>query len=195
MEHSFLDNRVRTLTGDITRQDVDAIVNAANSTLTGGGGVDGAIHRAGGAQILAECLEIRRAQYPDGLPTGEAVITSGGALIARYVIHTVGPIYGSHGGRAEEAALLARCYLNSLKLAAEYSLNSVAFPSISTGAYGYPRAEASAVASRAVAQFLKGEASIREVRLIFFQADDLSVFLKNHKFNDEEQGKVDDSSG
>jgi O-acetyl-ADP-ribose deacetylase (regulator of RNase III) len=195
MEHSFPDNRVRVLTGDITRQNVDAIVNAANSTLMGGGGVDGAIHRAGGARILEECLEIRRARYSDGLPTGEAVITSGGALTARYVIHTVGPIYGSHGGREEEAELLARCYRNSLKLAAQYSLNSIAFPSISTGAYGYPRAEAAAVASNALAQFLKGETSIREVRLIFFQADDAEVFLKNHKFNDEEQGTVDASSG
>jgi O-acetyl-ADP-ribose deacetylase (regulator of RNase III) len=195
MEHSFLDNRVLVLTGDLTRQSVDAIVNAANSTLMGGGGVDGAIHRVGGAQILEECLEIRRARCPEGLPTGEAVITGGGSLAARYVIHTVGPIYGSHGGREEEAELLARCYRNSLKLASQYSLSSVAFPSISTGAYGYPRAEAAAVASRAVAQFLKGESSIGEVRLVFFQADDLSVFLKNHKFNDEGQGKVDASSG
>ncbi|HUQ30987.1 MAG TPA: O-acetyl-ADP-ribose deacetylase, partial [Pyrinomonadaceae bacterium] len=184
MEHSFLDNRVRVLTGDITHQDVDAIVNAANSTLMGGGGVDGAIHRAGGARILEECLELRRTRYPDGLPTGEAVITSGGALIARYVIHTVGPIYGNHGKREEEAELLARCYRNTLKLAAQTSLNSIAFPSISTGAFGYPRAEAAMVASRAVAQFLKSETSIREVRLVFFQADDLNVFLKNHKFEE-----------
>jgi O-acetyl-ADP-ribose deacetylase (regulator of RNase III) len=193
MEQSFLNGRVRVLTGDITRQTVDAIVNAANSTLMGGGGVDGAIHRVGGAQILEECLEIRRTRYPDGLPTGEAVITGGGALAARYVIHTVGPIYGSHGGR--EAELLARCYHNSLALAAQRSLTSIAFPSISTGAYSYPRAEAAAVASHAIADFLKGETSLGEVRLVFFQADDLSVFLKNHKFETGEQGKIDASIG
>src|SRR5947209_7180612 len=145
--HSFINGRVRILTGDITRQNVDAIVNAANSTLLGGGGVDGAIHRAGGTQILEECREIRRTQLPDGLPTGEAVLTSGGLLPARHVIHTVGPIYGSHGGR--EAELLARCYQNSLRLAAQHALTTIAFPSISTGAFGYPRAEAATVSSQA----------------------------------------------
>jgi O-acetyl-ADP-ribose deacetylase (regulator of RNase III) len=193
MRESFLDGRVRVLTGDITRQDVDAIVNAANSTLYGGGGVDGAIHRAGGAQILEECREIRRTRLPDGLPTGEAVITSGGLLTARYVIHTVGPIYGRHHGK--EAELLARCYENSLGLAAQHRLSSIAFPSISTGAFGYPRAEAAIVASRAVADFLKSESSVSQVRLIFFSPDDLQVFLKNHKFDDVEQGKVNGSSG
>jgi O-acetyl-ADP-ribose deacetylase (regulator of RNase III) len=182
MKESFLDGRVQVLTGDITRQNVDAIVNAANSTLLGGSGVDGAIHRAGGAQILEECREIRRTQLPDGLPTGKAVITSGGLLAARYVIHTVGPIYGQHNGR--EAELLAGCYQNSLELAASYNLASVAFPSISTGAYGYPRAEAAAVASRAVADFLKNNTSIPEVRLIFFLPDDLKSFFKNHKFDE-----------
>lgn len=193
MEQIFLDGRVRVLMGDITREDVDAIVNAANSTLMGGAGVDGAIHRAGGAQILEECREIRRTRLPDGLPTGEAVITSGGLLAARYVIHTVGPIYGRHHGN--EAEHLAHCYENSLRLAVEYELTSIAFPSISTGAFGYPRAEAAAVASRAVAAFLKDETSVKEVRLIFFQPDDLKVFLENHKFDDEEQGKVNASSG
>jgi O-acetyl-ADP-ribose deacetylase (regulator of RNase III) len=182
MVKSFLDGRVRAFVGDITRESVDAIVNAANSTLMGGGGVDGAIHRAGGAQILEECREIRRTQLPDGLPTGEAVITSGGLLAARYVIHTVGPIYGRQNGR--EAELLASCYERSLKLAAEYKLTSISFPSISTGAFGYPRVEAAAVASRAVADFLKGETSISDVRLIFFQPDDLKTFLTNHKFDD-----------
>src|ERR1051325_9453032 len=104
---SFLDNRVVVLTGDITLQDTDAIVNAANSSLMGGGGVDGAIHRAGGAEILEACREIRRTVWPKGLPTGEAVLTTGGNLPARYVIHTVGPIYGKHGAR--EAELLAAC--------------------------------------------------------------------------------------
>jgi O-acetyl-ADP-ribose deacetylase len=182
MEKSFLDGRVRVVVGDITREDVDAIVNAANSTLMGGGGVDGAIHRAGGAQILEECREIRRTRLPDGLPTGDAVITSGGLLAARYVIHTVGPIYGRHDGR--EATLLARCYENSLRLAAEHKLTSITLPSISTGAFGYPRAEAAAVASRAVADFLKAETSVSEVRLIFFQPDDLKVFMNEHQFDD-----------
>jgi O-acetyl-ADP-ribose deacetylase len=183
MEESFLDNRVRVLTGDITAQSVDAIVNAANSTLMGGAGVDGAIHRAGGATILEECREIRRTRFPDGLPTGEAVITGGGLLAARYVVHTVGPIYGRHGGR--EAELLAACYQNSLGLAAGQGIASIAFPAISTGAYGYPRAEAAAVASLAIADSLKQESSIREVRLVFFSTDDARVFLSNHKFDDE----------
>jgi O-acetyl-ADP-ribose deacetylase (regulator of RNase III) len=178
---SFLDGRVCVVLGDITNESVDAIVNAANSTLLGGSGVDGAIHRVGGAQILEECLEIRRTQLPDGLPTGEAVITGGGKLAARYVIHTVGPIYGQHGGL--EASLLARCYHNSLGLAAEHGLASIAFPSISTGAYGYPKAEAAQVASVAIAEFLSACDSIREVRLVFFQEQDLNAFLKNHKFD------------
>jgi O-acetyl-ADP-ribose deacetylase (regulator of RNase III) len=179
---SFLDGRVRVLVGDITRQGVDAIVNAANSTLLGGGGVDGAIHRAGGAQILEECREIRRTQLPEGLPAGEAVMTSAGRLAARHVIHTVGPVYGKHGGH--EAELLARCYQNSLKLASEQGLASIAFPAISTGAFGYPRAEAARVASLAVRDFLEDETSIREVRLVFFLPDDMKTFLKNHRFDE-----------
>ena len=181
VEHSFLDGRVRVVTGDITSQKVEAIVNAANSTLLGGGGVDGAIHRAGGEQILEECREIRRTRLPDGLPTGEAVITTGGRLAARYVIHTVGPIYGRHGGR--EAALLAACYQNSLKLAVEQGITSIAFPSISTGAYRYPREEAAGVASRAVADFLQKEPSVLEVRLVFFLPREARVFLNTHKFD------------
>jgi O-acetyl-ADP-ribose deacetylase len=183
MEESFLGNRVRVVTGDITRQDVEAIVNAANSSLLGGGGVDGAIHRAGGAQILEECREIRRTRFPDGLPTGEAVLTTGGRLPARYVIHTVGPIYGSHEG--QEPELLARCYRNSLRLAAGQGIASIAFPSISTGAYGYPRAEAAEVASFAIADFLKGESPIEEIRLVFFSPEDARLFLSKHKFEDE----------
>ena len=135
----FLDGRVRVIVGDITKQDVDAIVNAANSSLLGGGGVDGAIHRAGGPEILEECREIRRTRFPEGLPTGEAVITTGGKLPALYVIHTVGPIYGEHRGR--EAQLLGNCYHNSLTLAVEKNLTSIAFPAISTGVYGYPQEE------------------------------------------------------
>jgi O-acetyl-ADP-ribose deacetylase (regulator of RNase III) len=177
----FMQGRVRVLTGDITRERVDVVVNAANSTLLGGGGVDGAIHDAGGAKILEECREIRRTQLPDGLPTGEAVMTTGGNLPARYVIHTVGPIYGHHDGH--EAELLARCYQNSLRLAAGQELASIAFPSISTGAYGYPREEAAAIASLAIADFLRQESSITEIKLVFFSSSDEAVFLKNHKFD------------
>lgn len=175
---SFVDGRVRVSVGDITREAVDAVVNAANSTLLGGGGVDGAIHRAGGPTILEECREIRRTLYPEGLPTGEAVITGGGLLPARFVIHTVGPIYG----RGREAELLASAYRNSLALAASRGLASVAFPSISTGAYGYPREEAAAVASRAIAEFLKGDETLGEVRLVFFSERDVKVFLRHHQF-------------
>lgn len=176
----FVGGRVRVALGDITRQSIDAVVNAANSTLLGGGGVDGAIHRAGGPSLLEECLEIRRTLYPEGLPTGEAVITSGGLLAARYVIHTVGPIYGRESGR--EAQLLASAYRNSLALAARRRLSGVAFPSISTGAYGYPREEAAAVASDAIAEFLGGDETLGEVRLVFFSKGDMEVFLRNHKF-------------
>jgi O-acetyl-ADP-ribose deacetylase (regulator of RNase III) len=127
---SFLGGRVLVVIGDITRQDVTAIVNAANSTLLGGGGVDGAIHRAGGPEIVAECRQIRKTIYPEGLPTGQAVITTGGNLPAKHVIHTVGPIYGREPER--EAELLAACYQNSLLLALQHGVSSVAFPSIST---------------------------------------------------------------
>ena len=177
---SFLDGRVIILTGDLTRQEVDALVNAANSTLMGGGGVDGAIHRAGGARILEECREIRRTQYPEGLPTGRAVITTGGDLPARHVIHTVGPIYGHEGGR--EAELLAACYRSSLQLAVERGLKSIAFPSISTGVYSYPRAEAAAVSSQAISEFLAGDHQLTEIRLVFFLPRDAAAFLKNHRF-------------
>ncbi|MDT4968811.1 MAG: O-acetyl-ADP-ribose deacetylase [Acidobacteriota bacterium] len=179
---TFLDHRVRVLIGDITRQDVDAIVNAANSSLLGGGGVDGAIHRAGGPQILEQCREIRRTQFPDGLPTGEAVMTGGGLLAARHVIHTVGPIYGREAGREEE--LLTSCYQNSLALAAQHGIESVAFPSISTGAFGYPKAAAVSVSSTAIASFLKSNHSIKEVRLVFFSQPDVQTFLKNHRLDE-----------
>ena len=177
----FLDGQVSVLVGDITRQETESIVNAANSSLMGGAGVDGAIHRAGGAFILKQCQEIRRNRYPEGLPTGEAVITTGGALAARYVIHTVGPVYGQHGGR--EAELLAKCYRNSLALCVEHNLASIAFPAISTGAYGYPREEAAAVSSTAIMQFLADEDSAPQVRLVFFKPDDMEAFLRNHRFD------------
>src|SRR2546430_4455358 len=132
---TFLEGRVTVTVGDITQQDVEAIVNAANSSLLGGGGVDGAIHRAGGPEILEQCRDIRRTRFPEGLPTGEAVITTGGKLKALYVIHTVGPIYGEHRGR--EAELLANCYHNSLTLAVVKHLTTNAFPPLSNGVYGY----------------------------------------------------------
>jgi O-acetyl-ADP-ribose deacetylase (regulator of RNase III) len=181
-DQSFLGGRVTVAVGDITKQDVEAIVNAANSSLLGGGGVDGAIHRAGGPEILEECREIRRTRFPQGLPTGEAVISTGGKLQALYVIHTVGPIYGEHGGK--EAELLADCYHNSLTLAVEKNLTSVAFPSISTGVYGYPRAEAAEVSSRTIENFLATDLQLKEVRLVFFQAGDAEVFLENQKFSE-----------
>lgn len=179
-KQEFLAGRVVVVVGDITRQDVDAIVNAANSTLMGGGGVDGAIHRAGGPSILEACRAIRRTQYPQGLPTGEAAITTAGNLLARHVIHTVGPVYGRHDGR--ESELLAACYQNSLALAVRHSLRSIAYPAISTGVFGYPPSEAAAVSSSAVREFLEGDNTLKEVRLIFFQRRDADAFLENHTF-------------
>lgn len=177
---TFLGGRVRILTGDITSHDVTAIVNAANSTLLGGGGVDGAIHRIGGPKILAECKQIREITHPNGLPTGEAVITTGGNLAAQYVIHTVGPIYGRSSSR--EAELLAACYQNSLRLARQHVVASIAFPSISTGAYGYPKPLAAAISSQAIRDFLTADNQIQEVRLVFFQPGDARVFLEYQKF-------------
>lgn len=180
---SFLSGRVLVLAGDITAQQVDAIVNAANSTLLGGGGVDGAIHRSGGPQILAECREIRRIRYPQGLPTGQAVLTSGGQLPARHVLHTVGPIL--EAGRAPDAEALASCYRNSLLLAAAEGLRSIAFPAISTGAYGYPRHLAAPVVSETIESVLHERPKLKEVRLVFFGMGDAQVFLKHQRFSAE----------
>ncbi|HKY41704.1 MAG TPA: O-acetyl-ADP-ribose deacetylase [Pyrinomonadaceae bacterium] len=177
---SFLAGRVLVVIGDITRQDVTAIVNAANWTLLGGGGVDGAIHDAGGPQILEECKKIRKTVYPNGLPTGEAVITTGGNLPAKYVIHTVGPIYGRQP--EHESELLAACYRNSLRLAREHQVSSIAFPSISTGAFGYPKPDAAKISSGAIKEFLIADQEIEEVRLVFFQQRDARVFLEYHEF-------------
>ena len=179
-EARFLDERVIVVVGDITHLDVDAIVNAANATLLGGGGVDGAIHRAGGPAILAACQQIRKTQYPQGLPTGEAVITTGGNLPARHVIHTVGPIYGRHDG--QEAQLLSACYQNSLDLASLHGLTSIAFPAISTGAFGYPQPEAAEVASEIIKRYVLTDDQIREVRLVFIQLRSAAIFLNHKKF-------------
>lgn len=158
---------IRLVRGDITEQSVDAIVNAANSELMGGGGVDGAIHRAGGPQILEECRALRSSRYPDGLPTGQAVATTAGRLDAEAVIHTVGPIW--RGGGAGEPDLLASAYRSSLAVAAENGWRVVAFPSISTGVYGYPVDRAAEVALGAVIEELRRrEGSFEEVRLVLF---------------------------
>lgn len=154
------DTRLVLTEGDITRADTEAIVNAANSRLAGGGGVDGAIHAAGGPEIMAECRRI------GGCPTGQAVITTGGKLPAAKVIHTVGPVYR---GRPDDARLLAACYTNSLELAARHNLKSVAFPSISTGAYGYPLDQAARVALTAVRDWLTAHPGLlQEVRFVLF---------------------------
>ena len=157
--------KLSIIQGDITRQATDSVVNAANSSLMGGGGVDGAIHRAGGPAILAECKQIVARQ--GRLPTDKAVITTGGNLKAKYVVHTVGPVW--HGGNKSEADLLASAYRESLKLAVEHGLSSISFPSISTGAYGYPVAEAAKVAIEAAASFLtRKESSLKEVVFVLF---------------------------
>ena len=150
--------------GDITRERVDAIANAANEGLMGGGGVDGAIHRAGGPAIAAECSAIRAKQ--GGCPTGQAVITTGGNLPAKHIIHTVGPIW--RGGDADEAGLLASCYRESLGLAVEHGIKTIAFPSISTGVYGYPVAQAAVIALNAVKQFIEARDGLDEVRFVLF---------------------------
>ena len=164
---STLPSRLRIVQGDITNLPTTAIVNAANSSLLGGGGVDGAIHRAAGPQLLAECQRIRARQ--GGCKTGEAVITTGGRLPAAHVIHTVGPVW--NGGHKGEPELLASCYRNSLRLALENKLASVAFPGISTGIYGYPKAEAAAIAVREVQQWLATHEWPQEVVLVAFDAE------------------------
>ena len=169
-------DRILVKVGDITREEVDAIVNAANRSLLGGGGVDGSIHRAGGPEILAACKELRATKFPHGLPVGEAAITTGGKLPAKHVIHTVGPVYGHHDGA--EARLLAACYENSLALAAAHAAATIAFPAISTGIYGYPREEAARVVHSTLLTSLARHAGITEVRLVFFSQDDAKVFLR-----------------
>lgn len=163
------------LQGDITQQKVDAVVNAANSGLMGGGGVDGAIHRAGGPAIREACQEIRDTEYSDGLPTGEVVHTTAGNLPARYVIHAVGPRY--RDGHHNEDGLLADAYWNSLELAVEMGCRTVAFPSISTGAYGYPIREAAGIALTMAADFLYDHPGVLdEVRFVLFSEEDAEVF-------------------
>jgi O-acetyl-ADP-ribose deacetylase (regulator of RNase III) len=162
--------RLSLIQGDITKQETEAIVNAANPRLSGGGGVDGAIHRAGGPRIAEECRKI------GGCPTGKAVITSGGNLKARHVIHAVGPVY--RGGKEGEPELLRSAYLSSLALAEERGLRSISFPSISTGAYGYPIKEASRIALQAVIDYLREhpDTSLEDVVFVLFTSQDLAVY-------------------
>jgi O-acetyl-ADP-ribose deacetylase (regulator of RNase III) len=162
--------RIEVVAGDITTQEVDAVVNAANSSLLGGGGVDGAIHRAGGPEILAACRELRATSWPDGLPTGRAVATTAGRLPARWVIHTVGPIYGAAD---DPAALLRSCHVESLRLADEVGARSVAFPAISCGVYGYPLDEAAPIALRTVRE---AATAVELVRFVLFGAEALRAF-------------------
>ena len=173
-ERRWFDGRVESVIGDITEERVDAIVNAANASLLGGGGVDGAIHRAGGPDILAECRRLRAGRHPDGLQPGGAVATTAGRLAARHVIHTVGPVYGRHAGA--EADLLRQCYGNAIALAASLGCRSIAFPAISTGAYGYPRDLAAGVASAAIAAALAAHPVVEHVRLVFRDAADAGIF-------------------
>lgn len=160
--------RIELVRGDITTQETDAIVNAANTSLLGGGGVDGAIHRAGGPQILSECKKL------GGCETGDAKITTGGRLPARYVIHTVGPVY--RDGRRGEDRLLASAYRRSLEVASQHNLSSLAFPSISTGAYRFPIEQAARIALSTVKAYLTEHSDLHLVRFVLFSTDDLAVY-------------------
>ena len=165
-------SRVKLIQGDITKLQVDAIVNAANSSLLGGGGVDGAIHRAGGPQILEACKQIRNKQ--GGCKTGEAVITTGGNLKAKHVIHTAGPVW--NGGSNNEEQLLGNAYRNSLQLAVEHNISTSAFPNISTGIYGFPKRRAAEIAIATVQQFLQSNDSIREVIFCCFDEENTNLY-------------------
>ena len=165
-----MNNKIETRLGDITKLNVDAIVNAANSSLLGGGGVDGAIHRAAGAELLAECKTLK------GCATGEAKITKGYNLPAKNVIHTVGPVW--HGGNNNEDELLANCYRSSLKIAVENNIKSIAFPAISTGIYGFPQERAALIAVREVKDFLKQNDLIEKVIFICFDQNTQRIYNK-----------------
>ncbi len=168
-----LTENITVKVGDITKEQSCAIVNAANSSLLGGGGVDGAIHRAGGESLLAACREIRKTQYPEGLPTGEAVTTTAGNMPAKYVVHTVGPIYTNCGSLCEEQ--LRNCYLNSMKEAARLRCDSIVFPAISTGIYGYPKREAAVIAYSSVKKLL--DEYDMQVTFIFHSVENYEAFV------------------
>jgi O-acetyl-ADP-ribose deacetylase (regulator of RNase III) len=165
-------SKIEISRGDITKQKVDAIVNAANSSLMGGGGVDGAIHRAGGPAILEECKQIISSR--GSCPTGEAVITTGGNLPAKFVIHTVGPVW--RGGKNDEPKKLSNCYKNSLRLAAENNLKTIAFPNISTGIYGYPREQAAHIAVKTVVEYLESDSFIVKVHFVCFDEENFQLY-------------------
>ena len=168
---------IEVMQGDITTLETDAIVNAANSSLMGGGGVDGAIHRAAGPALLEECIKIAKSRSPESpCPAGEAVITGAGKLKAKYVIHTVGPVW--HGGARGEAELLASCYRKSLLLAEENGIKSVAFPNISTGVYGYPKEKAARVAVDTVREVIEKTVNIERVILVCFDEENLALYKK-----------------
>jgi O-acetyl-ADP-ribose deacetylase len=164
--------RVTLVHGDITEQEVDAVVNAANRSLLGGGGVDGAIHRRGGPAILEECRRLRATEHPDGLPVGRAVATTAGNLPARWVIHTVGPVYSATDDRS---ALLASCHTEALRVADDLGARTVAFPAISTGAFGYPVEEAAPVAVRAARE---ARTDVEEVRFVLFDHASVDAFRR-----------------
>ena len=164
--------RIKLIFDDITKLEVDAIVNAANSSLMGGGGVDGAIHRAGGPTILAECREIVGRQ--GRCEAGQAVITSGGNLLAKFVIHTVGPVW--QGGNNNESFLLGNAYLNSLKLAVENGVETIAFPNISTGVYGFPKVKAAEIAIKTVTDFLETNEQINQVYFVCFDQENFDLY-------------------
>jgi O-acetyl-ADP-ribose deacetylase (regulator of RNase III) len=167
-----LKNRIMLIKGDITKVKVDAIVNAANSSLLGGGGVDGAIHRAGGPEILEECKKIRSIQGE--CPTGEAVITTAGRLPAKYIIHTVGPVW--QDGKHNEESLLASCYRNSLMLAISKGVGSIAFPNISTGIYGFPKSLATPIAVNTVLNFIKDNSTIEQVLFVCYDDKNYNLY-------------------
>lgn len=163
---------IELVLGDITAMEVEAIVNAANASLMGGGGVDGAIHRKGGAAILADCIKIRARQ--GGCKTGEAVVTTAGNLAAMYVIHTVGPVW--HNGTFNEPQSLQNCYLNSLRLADQLGLKSIAFPNISTGVYGYPKEAAADLAIQTVLAYVKGQTQLQRIVFVCFDPDNYAIY-------------------
>lgn len=174
METKIRNTKIILVCGDITEQETEAIVNAANPGLMGGGGVDGAIHSKGGPDILKECKMIRQSTYPEGMPAGKVVITTGGELKTKKVIHTVGPVW--QGGQNNEQQLLEDAYKNSLKTAVENGIKTISFPSISTGAYGYPVEKASRIAVNAVAGYLEECDGIEEVRFILHSSHDLATY-------------------
>jgi O-acetyl-ADP-ribose deacetylase (regulator of RNase III) len=169
-----IESRLNIITGDITTLEVDAIVNAANHSLMGGGGVDGAIHRAAGPELKAACQRLRETDWPDGLPDGQVALTDGFELPARHVIHTVGPVYAK---TKDKSALLADCYRNALRLAAEKGCESIAFPAISTGVYGYPFEEAAKVVLSVMRDELPKHPAL-EVTLCFFSEQDAEAFKR-----------------